>query len=237
MTQIINTAAVTVSVNSGSDYAERFASYIVNADASPDMAVSVSDDEVCERQKSVPGLDAYSIEYCLIYEKICDQLPRFDAFMLHAAVVAYRGKAYAFSAVSGTGKSTHAALWEKLLGDKCRYINGDKPIVRILNDMPTAFGTPWNGKEGRGNRISAPLAGLCFIARGERPSIRSVNKKEGLFRVLSASHQPKDHALDDNFYHCIGKVVENVPMYELKCNISADAAKLSFETMTGERMR
>lgn len=234
----IKAADITVSVSCCSDFSRHFAPYAADAGSPCDISVVVSGDEIRERQKSVPELDARSIEFYLIYEKICDELSRFDAFVLHAATLEYAGRAYAFSALSGTGKSTHAELWMSLLGKGCRYVNGDKPIIRAIDGgAPMAFGTPWTGKEGRGSNISAPLAGICFLVRDSKPSIRRVDKKEGLFRVLSASHQPKDHSLDDRFYGSVGNVVENVPMYELRCDISADSAKMSFETMTGEILK
>lgn len=234
MKQTLTIADINIAVNSVTDFSRFFGNYENQADSHADFEVGVSEAEIRERHRRFPDIGERGAESYLIYEKICDELPRFDAFMLHAATLCYGGKAYAFCAKSGTGKSTHAELWKMLLGDRYRYINGDKPIIRILNGVPTAFGTPWNGKEGRGENISAPLAGICFLVRSETPSIRKVDAKEGLFRVLSASHRPKARTLDNNFYRCIERIVETVPMYELSCDISESAARLSFETMTGE---
>lgn len=223
-----------ISVETLSDFRERFLRYSDTFEADADITVHICPDEILKETERQNGMDTYRIEEYLIYRKICNELPRFNAFMLHAATLEYDGRAYAFCAKSGTGKSTHAELWKYMLGNKCRYINGDKPIIRMINEVPTAFGSPWNGKEGRGENISAPLSGICFIKRGETPSIRKLETNEGLFRIISVSHRPENHEFDDDFYYCIGNVVENVPMYELTCDISAGAAKLSFETLTYE---
>ena len=233
-TQKLKIAGLTVEICCESDFSRLFEPYTCSGQA--DISVGTSAAEITYEQGRFPALTARSAEFCLLYAKICDELPRFDAFMLHAAVLEYNGMAYAFCAKSGTGKSTHAELWCSLPDKGCRIINGDKPIIRITDGIPNAFGTPWNGKEGRGENISAPLAGIGFIVRDDIPSVRQTDKKEGLFRVLSASHRPKEHSLDDHFYQCVGQVAKTVPMYELKCNVSADAAKTAFEAMTGEML-
>lgn len=44
------------------------------------------------------------------------------------------GKAYMFSAPSGTGKSTHAKLWRDCFGDRVTMINDDKPLIKFRED-------------------------------------------------------------------------------------------------------
>ena len=98
-------------------------------------------------------------------------MPDFDAFLLHAAVIEVDGLAYAFAAPSGTGKTTHIALWKKFFGDRANIINGDKPIIRFENGTPYIYGTPWCGKEGYNINTKAPLAALCFIERSPENTI------------------------------------------------------------------
>ena len=50
-------------------------------------------------------------------------------------VIKVDNDAYAFCAKSGTGKTTHTKLWMQLLGDRMSYINGDKPLIRIIDDQ------------------------------------------------------------------------------------------------------
>ncbi len=76
------------------------------------------------------------------YTKLLD----FDGIRLHSSAVVVDGRAYLFSATSGTGKSTHTGLWLELFGDKAYIINDDKPAVRLRDGVWYAYGTPWSGK-------------------------------------------------------------------------------------------
>ena len=138
--------------------------YIVQSQ--PNFTVSVSQDDI--EKESIASSGAFSPAYCesvCIYRAICMKLPEYDAFLLHSAVVEVDGNAYAFVAPSGTGKSTHVALWCDYFGNRARVINGDKPIVRLSNDGRVyVYGTPWCGKEGYNINTYAPLKAICFIS-------------------------------------------------------------------------
>lgn len=45
--------------------------------------------------------------------KIAEVMPLYQRFLMHGTVVSWQGQGYLFAAPSGTGKSTHAALWKK----------------------------------------------------------------------------------------------------------------------------
>ena len=68
------------------------------------------------------------------FRALAEQLPAFDAFVLHSACFDVDGVGVAFAAHSGTGKTTHMMLWQQLLGDRMTIVNGDKPIVRFFDD-------------------------------------------------------------------------------------------------------
>ena len=117
----------------------------------PAFTVSVSEEEISEEQA---GELSYSRGYCeslCLYRKICCRLARYDAFLMHSAVIAVDGRAYVFTAPSGTGKTTHIRLWLELFGNRAQVINGDKPVFRFMDDVLYACGTPWRGKEWLGS--------------------------------------------------------------------------------------
>ena len=58
-----------------------------------------------------------------------------DTALIHASLVRQNGKGYAFTAKSGTGKSTHVGLWLKYLPG-CDLMNDDNPIIRIIDGKP-----------------------------------------------------------------------------------------------------
>ena len=128
----VQIAGVLVAIENRYAFTERLcADYIV--DVSPDecdFSVSATAEEIAAENNDE---DAFSPAYCeslALYRKMCTHLLNYDAFLLHAAVVSYAGRGYAFAAKSGTGKSTHVVQWMRALGDRVTVVNGDKPILR-----------------------------------------------------------------------------------------------------------
>lgn len=194
------------------------------------FTVSATPEEIAKEQ----SLGDFAADYCesiCLYRHICEIMPTYNVFLFHSCILEVNGYAYAFTAKSGVGKSTHCALWLKTVPN-ARVLNGDKPLIRLENDGTlTAFGTPWNGKENWGENISAPLAGVCFIERGKENSIQTVSQGEIVDRLIhqlylrgSGQSVMKQLSLMDGF-------VRGVPFYLLHCNISREAAELSWSTM------
>ncbi len=92
-------------------------------------------------------------------------------FLLHASSAVRNGRAFLFSGLSGAGKTTLAQLAPpdvQLLTDEISYL-------RPSNSGYTAFGTPFFGDLGEaGQNISAPVAALYFLAKGDDNSIESL---------------------------------------------------------------
>ncbi len=179
-------------------------------------------------------VDDYYIEYGCIMSKIASRLPDYGMLLMHGATVEYEGKAYVFTAPSGTGKTTHISIWKKHLGDKLKIINGDKPQVTFDEDKVYVHGTPWCGKEGWQINTSAPLAAVCMVERGQSNSIERINPGEYIEffirQLYMTMADPKLLQVIDLF----SKMAERVPFYKLTCDISEEAGKCSFEMMTGD---
>lgn len=119
-------------------------------------------------------------------------LDRFEGCYIHGAAITYREKVYLFCAPSGTGKSTHITLWKQMLGDSVQIVNGDKPILRWIEEKPMIFGSPWTGKEGWGKNTCAVLGGIFFLERGQTNSVQELPIGEGLRRFLGATLYPEN---------------------------------------------
>ncbi|MCQ2419397.1 MAG: hypothetical protein MJ085_06385, partial [Clostridia bacterium] len=142
----------------------------------PDFRVSATEEDI-EKERGQSGIQ-FTKGYCesiCIYREIAKRLPDYHAFLLHAAVIQVDDVCYAFAARSGTGKSTHTGLWLQHFGERARFVNGDKPILRWIDGKLYACGTPWNGKENYGNNVMCPLQALCFLDRGETNSIAPID--------------------------------------------------------------
>lgn len=198
------------------------------------MTVTVTEDEIDAELQVAPegyGITRGVAEATCAYRQIALQLPRFDAFVFHAAILSCDGEAFAFAAASGVGKSTHIALWLKQFGDRVQIINGDKPILRYVNGKLIAFGTPWQGKENWGADLSAPLAAICFLERGTENKIRSLNNSEAIGRLSGQILMPTDPQAAMLFLDLLDRTLADVPMYLLHCNTDPEAAEVAYAGM------
>jgi hypothetical protein len=209
--------------------------YLAPEGSVPDLRVEVPEEELARVMKENPGFGPGYLESIEAYRRLCTAILPFDAFFVHAAVVEVDGRAYAFSATSGTGKSTHISLWRECLGDRVHVINGDKPILRHREGGGfTAYGTPWCGKEGWHENRSAPLSGICFLERSPENYIRPLSPAEAVDRIFSQLLRPKTRREADLTLTLTDLLLREVPIWVLGCNISREAAELSFRTMSAQ---
>lgn len=141
--------------------------------------------------------------------------------VIHAAAVLSDLGAAAFSAPAGTGKSTHAALWEKYFGAKT--INDDSPAVGFGENGAVIYGTPWSGKTAKNAAASAPLRALFFIERGDAET-KNLSDAEKAFRIISELPVPPIEEFADRYISFAERLVKSVPMCILRCDISQKSA-------------
>lgn len=233
----IKIANITVCIENRYPHVRRLCEgYIVEDVEQADLYVSISEDELGQQLAACkfPTSAAYAEGIC-VYRKICEQIPeRFGAFLFHGAVIEYEGRGYVFAARSGTGKSTHIALWQKHFGEAVRVINGDKPIMRFDGDTLYAYGTPWCGKEGLGTNASVPVKGLCFLERGEKNTIVRISPADAVMRAFEQVLTPTDLSSVDVMFPLLDRLLLNTPCYLLTCNMEEEAAAVAYEGMCRE---
>lgn len=224
----IETACLVIRIENRYDYVKNLCrEYITEQDHPADITVSVSEEELRREMEKVPGdflSDGYT-EGVVIYEKISNALPAFDAFVMHSSVVSVDGQAYAFAAESGTGKTTHTRYWKEVLGDRLAIINGDKPICRFKGEDLLAYGTPWCGKENWQTKTSVPLRALCLLERGEENAVFPVNAAEHLGEIIRHFYLPRGKVDLLKMMELIDRMAALVPVYRLRCRDDASAAK------------
>ncbi len=111
-------------------------------------------------------------------------------YLIHSASICYRDRAWLFSACSGTGKSTHAALWTKLWQNEIRNLNGDVNLLSIKNGIPTVHGIPWNGTSGIYDTGSLPLGGIIFLRRAGTDFIKELSNDQKILSFLQRLISP-----------------------------------------------
>ena len=152
--------------------------------------------------------------------------------MLHASAVELDGKAYLFSAPSGTGKSTHTRLWQSVFGEKARVFNDDKPALRLIDGTWYAYGTPWCGKDGININMKVPVAGICFLKQAPENRIRRLSADEAAQRIISQTLRKFKlvENLDLMLSH-VDKLVRQIPAFELENRPEEEAVHMSYENM------
>ncbi len=203
-------------------------------DGETDMEITISIEDVeREREKDENGYQ-YSFGYLqtlAIYRKFCTEAAKRGVLLFHGSAIAVDGEGYIFSAPSGTGKSTHTAIWRKVLGDKAKMVNDDKPLIAFKEDGIFVYGTPWNGKHRLGENVSVPVKAICFLEQGKENEIAPMNAQDGFTRLLSQSFMPNEAKPLECVLKMVGKLAHNVPLWNLKCNMDDEAAWLSYNTM------
>lgn len=209
--------------------------------APADLVVSVTQADIdAERECSTSEQfwsDAY-LETLAVLRRIAEWAPQHRRLLVHGAAIQYGGRAYLFTAPSGTGKSTHIKLWRRYLGAAVSVINGDKPLVLVPEApgaAPVVYGTPWSGKEGWQENTSAPLAGVCLLSRAEPGATRidRISAADALDRVIRQVYLPSHVLAAAGALELLDALLARVPVYDLAVDMSEDAVRTSFETLTG----
>lgn len=235
MKQYYRIADLTVEMNSfGRTISQAIPYRVLNgSDISPDITVQ-SDFE--EAKKRFPTLSDDECEYLASGRAFFTEFLNYDGIRLHSSSVIVDGKAYLFSAACGTGKSTHVSIWRQVFGDdKVRILNDDKPALRLENGVWYAYGTPWCGKTGQNLNLKAPIAGIAMIERGEENRIETFSGRDAVVAIYRQSTKTDDPALRIKLLELLDKLMMQVPIWKLKCNMEPEAAIVAYEAMSGQK--
>lgn len=211
-------------------YIEKMCRKYICDNEKPDFSVSVTEEEI-EREKTEECNDRGYLESLAVYRKIAEKIIGFDGFLMHSVVIEADGIGVAFCAKSGTGKSTHASLWLRYLGKRCTIINGDKPLIRIIDGRAVAYGTPWCGKEGINKNKSVILKGVCFLQRSEKNEIEKIEKKKVLPYLTTQIYAPASNNGLIKTLDLIDHFVSGTDFYLLRCNMDINAAEVAYNAV------
>lgn len=182
-----------------------------------------------------PTIDDDAAEYMGTSGGFYKELLNFDGFQFHSSAVVVDGKAYLFSANSGTGKSTHTGLWLKNFGDRAFILNDDKPALRRVDGVWYAYGTPWSGKNDISVNTGVPVAGIAMLERNPTNEIVPYSGKNAIFDVFVQTNRPKAAAYRIKLLELLDTLIRDVPVWKLKCNMDPEAAIVSYEAMSGRK--
>lgn len=155
--------------------------------------------------------------------------------LFHASAVSHRGKGYMFLGPSGTGKSTHAALWQRFIPD-VGLVNDDNPVVRIDEaGRATVYGSPWSGKTPCYRNISYPLGAIVMLSQAPHNKIERLSGIRAYATLLqSISGKRWDKCIAEGLHATENELAASVPVWHLECLPDGEAAEICKSTIASD---
>jgi hypothetical protein len=146
-------------------------------------------------------------------------------FALHSASILYRDKAWLFSAVSGTGKSTHTNLWHTLLG--VTRLNGDLNVIYEKEGSFYVCPTPWCGTSEIYTTNIYPLGGIVLLKQDATNHVINValDEKQLLVSQRMVSPAWTIDQLDCNL-NFSKELTDHVMICRLCCNMETASVQV-----------
>lgn len=205
-------------------------------DGKPEISIKISTEDI-DRERNISSKETTSaypdwyLETLAVYRMLSGRLLEYDTFLFHGSAIELDGEAYLFTAVSGTGKSTHTRLWRELYGDRAVMINDDKPLIKVENGRAIVYGTPWDGKHRLSTNKSSPLKAVCILERGAENRITPVSRDAAFATLFTQTYRPDDGRQMAKTLELVDKLSRWVELYRLECNMDIEAARVSYEGM------
>lgn len=153
----------------------------------------------------------------------------YDTLLIHASVIRHAGMAYAFTAKSGTGKSTQVANWMRNI-EGCDIVNDDNPIIRIIDGKPILYGSPWSGKTPCYRNVNVSLGAVVLIERDSHNHVTPLMPLHAFSTLLAACSAMKwDEELYQRVCSTVSRFVETTQVVTLHCLPDAESAMVCRE--------
>lgn len=226
---------------------ERCKKYIVDnpgvSSANEIIDIRVSEEDIYRSDVNQSG--RMEAELYAMAMHLCEALPARGRIMTHGVAVSCEGNSYIFTAHSGVGKSTHAFLWQKYLGEeRVQVINGDKPVLWMRDDGEIlACGGPWNGKEHLDENVCLPLRGMCLLHRlgdasapggcTRKPEMKKASRQEAFDFLMDQIYLPYKSTAQIQTFRLLERLYDTVPIYHLWADMSHEAVMVSSQMLSG----
>ena len=160
----------------------------------------------------------------LNYLAIERQMIQSDGMILHSSFIVTDGEAVLFTAPSGTGKSTQAALWERCGG--ARIMNGDRTLLIRRGGEWYAAGFPFSGSSGISHNGIFRIRALVMIYQdrvngGSRISCSSAFKRS--YPEIVRNYWNMD--FEDKVIILLNDFLSGVLRITYGCNMEEDAVR------------
>lgn len=169
-----------------------------------------------------------ALEILVLCRRAAELSVSHDTVLFHGSSLAMDGQGVIFTAVSGTGKSTHTGLWRRCFGQRVEMVNDDKPFLNISDGQVRVFGTPWRGKHRIGSNISAPVRAICVISRSPDNSLEPISRAEAFPLLLQQTYYPENPQSILATLKLLERLLDQVPVFRVNCNMDPDAAETAW---------
>ena len=224
----IKIAETTLEINAFNETTKKYCGDFLTSEEPKYVITLTEEDLINEVTESNNGHVYVNEEISALYRKIADLLIEDDIIVFHGSSFKVKNSGFIVTARSGVGKSTHVNLLKELLGNDFAYINDDKPLLRVKDEL-TVYSNPWNGKERRGNNTSASLKSVIFLNRGNNTYKKLDNKEEVYFKLLSQIYLPRDKAKREKALKLIDILLKRLNFYEINVNMDISSAEMTYE--------
>lgn len=134
--------------------------------------------------------------------------------IVHSAGLKIEDMGIIFPGRSGAGKSTLSLSAEK--DPAITIFSDDRMIVREIDGLYYAAGTPWPGEAGHAVNDSFPLKALLFLKHSKQTQIQPLSSQQSLEKLLPVSSIPWYHAESvTKMLQFFEDLIAHVPAYEL----------------------
>ncbi len=143
---------------------------------------------------------------------------------IHSASLLYQGKSWLFSGPSGTGKSTHTNLWNKLFDTP--ILNGDLNLLAIENGQAVIHGLPWCGTSGISDNKTYPLGGIILLKQHREDVVEELSDDQKQLSIMNRFISPfwTQYMLEQNLRFA-KDLSEKIMICRLKCTMEDSAAQ------------
>lgn len=163
--------------------------------------------------------------FVYLREAFIGGLAQKNGVVIHSSSIIWQGEGVIFSAHSGTGKSTHAHLWQQKYGTP--ILDGDLAACRIVDGIPVIFGLPWCGTSGEFINKSVPLRAVVFLQQGSKNSIMRLDLYEAILHLTTRCILLSwNKELMTQYLDTIEEIVQKTDCYVLNCLPDFEAVEL-----------
>jgi hypothetical protein len=232
--QMYKIAGLNIFINGGGALlAERAEPYRIEDACVADFVIEVPQEHLQQMHLFHPNLTENECAYITTGDKFCYHLINYGGFRLHASAVVLDGHAYLFSAPSGTGKSTHTALWCDYFGpDRAYILNDDAPVIKRLGNTFMAWGSPWSGTSPLNRNTGVPLKAIAFLEQSKSNWIRSMDFGESIIHLMKQTRRTNQPKHMEKLMSLLESLLMTVPIYRLGCTMGYGAVETAYAAMS-----